>query len=69
MSQLPNPGSDEAREQGCTCPVLDNHHGHGFQLNGETVFWLNEACQLHKRNNRKDAHETNKATATSGVRD
>lgn len=22
-----NPGSDKAREQGCTCPVLDNNHG------------------------------------------
>lgn len=23
------PGSDAAREHGCTCPVLDNGHGHG----------------------------------------
>ncbi len=23
----PNPGSDEAREGGCICPVLDNNRG------------------------------------------
>lgn len=22
------PGSDTAREKGCTCPLLDNGHGH-----------------------------------------
>ena len=32
------PGSDEARAHGCTCPVLDNGHGHGAgMLDGETV--------------------------------
>lgn len=27
MSPIPNPGSDRAREMGCTCPVMDNGHG------------------------------------------
>lgn len=26
-AKLPNPGSDEARNRGCICPVLDNNHG------------------------------------------
>ena len=31
--KVPNPGSDAAIARGCTCPVLDNHHGMGM---GET---------------------------------
>lgn len=54
----PKPGSDHAIQQGCACPVLDNHHGHGFTMNGETVYWISESCPLHgKRNNREDADE------------
>jgi hypothetical protein len=26
------PGSDTAREAGCTCPIYDNGHGHGDRL-------------------------------------
>jgi hypothetical protein len=26
---------------------LDNHHGHGFVMGGETVFWISEKCPLH----------------------
>lgn len=52
----PNPGSDAAREAGCTCPVLDNHHGHGFVMGGETVYWINEGCPLHHK--RKHADDT-----------
>lgn len=26
------PGSDTARKVGCSCPVLDNGHGHNIQL-------------------------------------
>ena len=40
----PNPGSDEAVKQGCTCPVLDNAHGKGIG-NGE--FWIKDDCPLH----------------------
>lgn len=38
----PNPGSDEARAQGCTCPVLDNHRGLG-----SGPFWITDGCPLH----------------------
>ena len=42
LHQLP-PGSDEALEHGCRCPVLDNEHGKG--VNGN--YWINESCPLH----------------------
>ena len=43
---LPNPGSDEALDLGCTCPVLDNGHGRG---RGDGQFWIMEDCPLHGR--------------------
>ena len=45
----PNPGSDEARELGCRCPVLDNAHGRGaWGTSGDdAVFWTSETCPLH----------------------
>ena len=44
----PNPGSDEAIEMGCTCPVLDNGHGKGFPWGGvDPSFWISENCPLH----------------------
>lgn len=44
----PNPGSKEAIELGCTCPVYDNCHGVGFPW-GETdpAFWISGDCPLH----------------------
>lgn len=38
-----NPGSDEALDNGCLCPVLDN--GHGKKRDG--LFWMNADCPLH----------------------
>lgn len=42
----PNPGSDEAIEMGCICPVLDNCHGKG-SMYGEGMFWTNTNCPIH----------------------
>ena len=43
MSTVPNPGSKEAREQGCLCPIIDNEHGKGYLGNGEQFgFVINE---------------------------
>lgn len=42
----PNPGSDEAIKLGCTCPVLDNHHGH-IGIDNARGFWVNGDCPLH----------------------
>jgi hypothetical protein len=36
----PEPGSKEAIDQGCICPVNDN------QMNNGT-YWLNKDCPLH----------------------
>jgi len=42
----PNPGSKEAKEQGCTCPVLDNDFGKGsYKSDG---FIINLECPVHK---------------------
>lgn len=48
----PNPGSDEAIEQGCKCPVMDNNRGKGLPWpngNGgyDTAFWMSADCPLH----------------------
>lgn len=39
-----NPGSDEAIDQGCTCPVIDNGHGRGSYYGG---FVIDSGCKLH----------------------
>jgi hypothetical protein len=44
----PNPGSKEAREQGCTCPVIDNNFGEGAPDGlGGVGFDVNAGCPLH----------------------
>lgn len=45
----PNPGSPEAIELGCKCPVLDNRRGRGayFDAFGQPVFWYSDACYIH----------------------
>lgn len=42
MPDTPKPGSDAAREEGCSCPVLDNGHGRG-----DGPFWIDMDCPLH----------------------
>jgi len=46
---VPNPGSEEAQEQGCTCPVIDNYWGEGFTWgsNKKRSFWMTDGCPLH----------------------
>ena len=41
--KTPNPGSNEALDQGCTCAVLDNHHGNMPDGN----YWITVNCPLH----------------------
>jgi hypothetical protein len=43
----PTPGSDEAVEQGCMCPVLDNARGQGFMYGGKRSYWISGACPMH----------------------
>lgn len=42
----PNPGSDEAIKQGCTCPVLDNGRGNP-ELGRIRGFWIVDGCPVH----------------------
>lgn len=41
----PNPGSDEAVEQGCKCPRMDNSYGKGYMMTDN--FIISEECKLH----------------------
>lgn len=47
----PNPGSDGAIEQGCTCPVIDNARGKGIMGDGEHGYWITAGCPLHGESN------------------
>lgn len=43
---IPNPGTKEAIEAGCKCPVIDNNYGKGYYgVAGE--FAYNMDCKLH----------------------
>jgi hypothetical protein len=44
---IPNPGSPEAVEAGCSCPVLDNHHGKGRPYKDSVEFVMNFDCPIH----------------------
>lgn len=40
-----NPGSQEARDKGCTCPVLDNEFGNAEATGG---MWVTaQGCPIH----------------------
>lgn len=45
--EVPVPGSDEALELGCTCPVMDNHRGAGIVIDGSVQYWYAEDCPIH----------------------
>jgi hypothetical protein len=50
MNNQPNPGSPEAIEKGCECPVIDNVHGRGsghYADDGSPLFWISGDCKLH----------------------
>ena len=47
MAKPPNPGSDEALDKGCTCPVMDNAHGRGAWGSDGELFIMSEDCPLH----------------------
>jgi len=49
---LGNPGSKQALLNGCTCAVMDNHHGEGFPYKGEQCFYISGGCPIHAVLNR-----------------
>ena len=42
----PNPGSELAQAMGCTCPVIDNHHGQGWHGRAG-LFVYTFGCPVH----------------------
>jgi hypothetical protein len=49
-----NPGSEEARKSGCTCPIMDNAHGRGYMggakdENGNVMYVITQGCPLHDK--------------------
>lgn len=44
--KYPNPGSHDAYEIGCRCPIIDNNYGRGY-LGVPSNFWISENCPLH----------------------
>lgn len=57
---MPNPGSDEALDMGCTCAVLDNGHGKGY-FGEPGVFVMSEDCPLHGSESNKTMTELTSA--------
>ena len=50
----PNPGSDAAIKQGCTCPEMANARGKGIMGDGEKHgYWINSGCPLHGQKGEK----------------
>lgn len=56
--EVPNPGSKEAQEQGCICPVEDNNYGEGFTWgkNGK-CFWYVGGCPLHSKSKEEEGEK------------
>lgn len=57
--KIPNPGTKEAIEAGCLCPVIDNGYGKGsgyLDKNGGPTFWKNWDCPLHGIKDRQKEH-------------
>lgn len=47
---IPNPGSMEAFEKGCTCPVMDNNYGRGITNEAGIIdFWESADCPIHNQ--------------------
>ena len=46
LSDPPNPGSQEAQDMGCSCPVIDNANGRGY-MGMKDVFVYQHDCLIH----------------------
>jgi hypothetical protein len=57
LTDKKHPGSREALDGGCTCPVEENHYGKGYLGgspggDGSLIFAVSEDCPLHRRGRR-----------------
>ncbi len=42
------PGTREAQQGGCICPVMDNDNGAGIPLgDGQIGYWVSGDCPIH----------------------
>ena len=41
----PNPGSQEAQDLGCICPIMDNEYGNEELTGG--AFYVTKGCPVH----------------------
>lgn len=48
-SERPNPGSNEALDAGCICPVMDNNHGK-YAPYPPDGWWIDPECPVHGQN-------------------
>lgn len=55
IQTTPSPGSHEATERGCTCPVMDNAHGCGIPSRDGPGFLIAGDCPLHAPKELRDA--------------
>lgn len=46
-TQTPFPGSREALDAGCICPVLDNGHGNLSLAQDRGGWWITVGCPIH----------------------
>ena len=46
LADKPNPGSPEAQDAGCECPVMDNSYGQGY-MGQPGIFVMIASCPLH----------------------
>ena len=44
--EVPSPGSQEALDQDCICPVIDNYYGEGY-MGQPGIFVYNMECLVH----------------------
>lgn len=51
-SDVPHPGTQEAIDQLCSCPILDNAYGQGYMKlkDGTVLYVMSEDCPLHSTN-------------------
>lgn len=49
LAVTPNPGSREAQDLGCSCPVLDNARGRGAwgSEGKDAIFFITDGCKVH----------------------
>lgn len=58
----PNPGSERARANGCTCPVADNHGGRGIPYPDGARFYVSASCKMHGADAMKRAATSKRST-------